>query len=206
MHTRDVKQMSRMDYVRGIKVTGRQGVLGNYTRAAVALQPRRRISRFMPATHISSSIFFAPPKRHARRTRHLLKPLLDARFAAVGVVAGPSNAMPREWQRALRVCATAIPPDASLRPGMRNSAPRVNSIVPPRLAPHPRLPKGGAGRDRAYARAKPRAGNRPSLAAANGASRPPLQGFLRRRAAATLEPDGSAKPTRSAARRALKDG
>ena len=34
LHTRDVKQMSQLDYVRGVKVTAGKTVLGNYTRAA----------------------------------------------------------------------------------------------------------------------------------------------------------------------------
>ncbi|HLI81185.1 MAG TPA: dihydrodipicolinate synthase family protein, partial [Candidatus Binataceae bacterium] len=34
LHTRDVKQMSQLPYVRGIKVTASKSELGNYTRAA----------------------------------------------------------------------------------------------------------------------------------------------------------------------------
>jgi dihydrodipicolinate synthase/N-acetylneuraminate lyase len=34
LHTRDVKRMARLEYVRGVKVTAGKVVLGNYTRAA----------------------------------------------------------------------------------------------------------------------------------------------------------------------------
>src|SRR5580693_9447456 len=34
LHTRDVKRMSRLGYVRGVKVTAGKAVLGNYMRAA----------------------------------------------------------------------------------------------------------------------------------------------------------------------------
>jgi dihydrodipicolinate synthase/N-acetylneuraminate lyase len=72
IRTRQVKAMSRLDFVRGIKVSARRKVLGNYTKAAASFRERGEF--------------------------YWLRGGLPT-----GVVAGPANALPREWARAWQV-------------------------------------------------------------------------------------------------------
>jgi len=103
MHTRDVKQMSRMDYVRGVKVTAGKAVLGNYTRAASHFNRGGDFAIYAGDPYVIFDIF-APPQGLAGWTLHYWNRYWTRDSLPYGIVAGPSNAMPREWQRAWRVC------------------------------------------------------------------------------------------------------
>jgi dihydrodipicolinate synthase/N-acetylneuraminate lyase len=103
LHTRDVKQMSRMDYVRGVKVTAGKAVLGNYTRAASHFNRGGDFAIYAGDPYVIFDLF-APPKGARGWTRHYWSRYWTHDSLPYGIVAGPSNAMPREWQRALRVC------------------------------------------------------------------------------------------------------
>jgi dihydrodipicolinate synthase/N-acetylneuraminate lyase len=103
MHTRDVKQMSRMDYVRGVKVTAGKAVLGNYTRAASHFNRGGDFAIYAGDPYVIFDLF-SPPERLAGWARHYWNRYWTRNSLPYGIVAGPSNAMPREWQRAWRVC------------------------------------------------------------------------------------------------------
>ena len=105
LRTQWVKELSRLDFVRGIKVSTNARRLGNYTKAA-------RHFRDLGAFHIyvGNALYILEMmqprsgvwgKLVDKWNRFLLHDMLPA-----GVVAGPANLLPREWQRAWQVsCA-----------------------------------------------------------------------------------------------------
>ncbi len=103
LHTRDVKAMARLPYVRGIKVTASKSVIGNYTRAASHFKAGHEFAIYAGNAYLIFDLF-APPDGVADRMRHYWNRYLTQRTRPYGVVAGPANAMPREWQRAWQVC------------------------------------------------------------------------------------------------------
>jgi dihydrodipicolinate synthase/N-acetylneuraminate lyase len=105
LRTRWVKQLSRLDFVRGIKVSAPPRRLGHYTKAA---RQFRDLGSFGIYIGNAMEIFaMMRPRRGLwgalvehwdRFLRHDMLP--------TGVVAGPANLLPREWQRAWQVsCA-----------------------------------------------------------------------------------------------------
>lgn len=103
LHTRDVKRMSQLPYVRGIKVTAGKSVLGNYTRAASHFKLAHEFAIYAGNAHLIFELF-APPAGIAATMRHYWNHYLTRHSLPYGVVAGPANAMPREWQRAWQAC------------------------------------------------------------------------------------------------------
>ncbi len=103
LHTRDVKTMSRLPYVRGIKVTASKTVIGNYSRAASHFKAGHEFALYAGNAYLIFDLF-APPEGVGDRMRHYWNRYLTQRTRPYGVVAGPANAMPREWQRAWQVC------------------------------------------------------------------------------------------------------
>ena len=103
LHTRDVKAMSRLEYVRGIKVTAGKAVLGNYTRAAAHSNAGGDFAIYPGNAYLIFDLFM-PPRSARGHLRHYWNRYLTRNALPHGVVAGASNAMPREWQRAWQVC------------------------------------------------------------------------------------------------------
>lgn len=105
LRTRWVKQLSRLDFVRGIKVSAPPRRLGHYTKAA---RHFRDLGPF--AIYVGNALYVLEMMRPRsgpmglaaeRWNRFLLHDMLPA-----GVVSGPANLWPREWQRAWQVaCA-----------------------------------------------------------------------------------------------------
>jgi len=103
MHTKQVKALSRLDFVRGIKVSAPPKVLGNYRRAAANFRERGEFAIYVGDALQIFDIF--------RPAQGLIGVLGDywrrwklAGALPSGVVAGPANALPREWARAWQVC------------------------------------------------------------------------------------------------------
>ena len=103
LHTRDVKRMSQLPYVRGIKVTASKSELGNYTRAASNFKLAHEFAIYAGNAHLIFELF-SPPDGIAASARHYWNRYLTNHALPYGVVAGPANAMPREWQRAWQWC------------------------------------------------------------------------------------------------------
>ncbi len=103
LHTRDVKRMSELPYVRGIKVTASKAVLGNYTRAASHFKLAHEFAIYAGNANLIFDLF-GPPAGIGGMLRHYWNRYLTQRALPFGVVAGPANAMPREWQRAWQAC------------------------------------------------------------------------------------------------------
>lgn len=108
LHTRDVKQMARLAYVRGIKVTAGKAVLGNYTRAASHFKLSHEFAVYAGIPYLIFDLF-APADGLSGTIRHRWNRYLTQRAMPYGVVSGASNVMPREWQRAWRVCRAGNP-------------------------------------------------------------------------------------------------
>jgi dihydrodipicolinate synthase/N-acetylneuraminate lyase len=103
IRTRQVKALSRLDFVRGIKVSASRKVLGNYTRAAAGFRERGEFGIYVGNAMLIFELFrphsgwLGPLAEHWNRWR--LRGALP-----IGVVSGPANALPREWARAWQVC------------------------------------------------------------------------------------------------------
>ena len=103
IRTRQVKAMSRLDFVRGIKVSAPRKVLGNYTKAAASFKERGDFGIYVGDAMQIFDLF--RPRRGALGAigehwqRYRLRGALP-----IGVVAGPANALPREWARAWQLC------------------------------------------------------------------------------------------------------
>ncbi len=88
---------------RPIKVTASKTVIGNYTRAASHFKAGHEFAIYAGNAYLIFDLF-APPEGVGDRMRHYWNRYLTQRTRPYGVVAGPANAMPREWQRAWQVC------------------------------------------------------------------------------------------------------
>ncbi len=108
LHTRDVKRMSRLNYVRGIKVTASKSELGNYTRAAAHFKLAHEFAIYAGNAHLIFDLF-SPPNGMFAATRHHWNRYLIGHSLPYGVVAGPANVAPREWQRAWQWCRKQDP-------------------------------------------------------------------------------------------------
>jgi dihydrodipicolinate synthase/N-acetylneuraminate lyase len=104
LRTKWVKQLSRLDFVRGIKVSAPPRRLGHYTKAARQFRDLGAFDIYVgDALHILEMMrprtgFWGAILEHWNR--FLLHDLLPA-----GVVSGPANLWPREWQRAWQVAS-----------------------------------------------------------------------------------------------------
>ncbi|MDH5307803.1 MAG: dihydrodipicolinate synthase family protein, partial [Myxococcales bacterium] len=102
IRTRQVKAMSRLDFVRGIKVSAPRRVLGNYTQAAAGFRERGEFGIYVGNAMLIFELF--RPRSGwlgviaEHWNRHRLRGGLP-----IGVVAGPANVWPREWAHAWQV-------------------------------------------------------------------------------------------------------
>ena len=103
LHTRDVKRMSRLEYVRGVKVTAGKAVLGNFTRAASHFKRKGQFAIYPGNAYLIFDLFMRRTGV-AGRVRDYWNRYLTQNALPHGVVAGAANVMPREWQRAWQVC------------------------------------------------------------------------------------------------------
>ena len=103
IRTKQVKAISRLDFVRGIKVSASNKVLGNYTRAAKSFKDRGEFAIYIGNAKLIFDIYrpyhgvIGTVREHWDRFRR-------AGGMPVGVVSGPANAFPREWAFAWQVC------------------------------------------------------------------------------------------------------
>jgi dihydrodipicolinate synthase/N-acetylneuraminate lyase len=103
IRTRQVKAMSRLDFVRGIKVSASKKVLGNYTRAAAGFRERGEFGIYVGNAMLIFDLFRPRPGWLGMLTEHWNRRRLRGGLP-IGVVSGPANALPREWARAWQLC------------------------------------------------------------------------------------------------------
>ena len=105
IRTRDVKKLSRLPFISGVKVSASRKVLGNYTKGALHFKDKGEFGIYIGNAMLMFQVFnledgFVGLVREYWN-RYLLRNELP-----VGVVSGPANVMPREWQRAWRASFT----------------------------------------------------------------------------------------------------
>jgi dihydrodipicolinate synthase/N-acetylneuraminate lyase len=115
LRTRQVKELSRLDFVRGIKVSAPPRRLGHYTKAASHF---RDLGDF--AIYVGNALYVLEMMKPRsglwgalaeRWNRFLLHDMMPA-----GVVAGPANLWPREWRFAWQLaCAGDVERSEPLR-------------------------------------------------------------------------------------------
>jgi len=103
IRTRQVKEMSRLDFVRGIKVSAPRKVLGHYTKAARNFRERGEFGIYVGEAMLIFEVFRPGSglvgSLVERWSRYRLRGGLPR-----GVVAGPANVLPREWAQAWQAC------------------------------------------------------------------------------------------------------
>ncbi len=103
LHTRDVKRMSQLPYVHGIKVTASKAMLDNYTRAAAHFKHNGQFAIYPGNAYLIFDLF-RPTHGIMGRARGYWNRYLTRNSLPDGIVSGASNVMPREWQRSWQVC------------------------------------------------------------------------------------------------------
>jgi dihydrodipicolinate synthase/N-acetylneuraminate lyase len=103
IRTRQVKALSRLDFVRGVKVSAPMNVLGNYTRAAAGFRERGEFGIYVGNALLIFEIFRPRTGLLGTLAEHWQRRRMRGGLP-VGVVAGPANPLPREWARAWQVC------------------------------------------------------------------------------------------------------
>lgn len=103
IRTRQVKAMSRLDFVRGIKVSAPRKVLGNYTKAAAGFRERGEFGIYVGNATLIFDLFRPRTGAWGVVAEHWNRYRLRGSLPT-GVVSGPANALPREWARAWQVC------------------------------------------------------------------------------------------------------
>ena len=103
IRTRQVKEMSRLDFVRGIKVSAPRKVLGNYTKAARNFRDRGEFGIYVGNAMLIFEIFRPRSGAVGRLLERWVRYRLRGEMP-VGVVPGPANVLPREWAHAWQAC------------------------------------------------------------------------------------------------------
>ena len=103
LRTRDVKQLSRLPFIFGLKVSASRRVLGNYTKGAGHFKDKGEFGVYVGNAMLMFQVFDIERGLLGRAREYWNRYLLHNELP-IGVVSGPANALPREWQRAWRAC------------------------------------------------------------------------------------------------------
>jgi dihydrodipicolinate synthase/N-acetylneuraminate lyase len=106
LHTRDVKRLSRLPFISGVKVSASRRVLGNYTKGAGHFKDKGEFGIYVGNAMLMFQVFKMEDGLLGRVREYWNRYLLHNELP-VGVVSGPANCLPREWQRAWRACYAA---------------------------------------------------------------------------------------------------
>jgi dihydrodipicolinate synthase/N-acetylneuraminate lyase len=106
LRTRDVKRLSRLQFMYGVKVSASRRVLGNYTKGAMHFKDKGEFGIYIGNAMLMFEAFRLEDGIVGRIREYWNRYLLHNELP-IGVVAGPANALPREWQRAWRACYAA---------------------------------------------------------------------------------------------------
>lgn len=103
--TRDVKKLSRLPFISGVKVSASRKVLGNYTKGALHFKDKGEFGIYIGNAMLMFQVFKLEDGLTGLVREYWNRYLLRNELP-VGVVSGPANVMPREWQRAWRAAFT----------------------------------------------------------------------------------------------------
>jgi dihydrodipicolinate synthase/N-acetylneuraminate lyase len=106
IRTREVKRLSRLPFIFGVKVSASRRVLGNYTKGAGHFKDKGEFGIYVGNAMLMFQVFKMEDGLVGRVREYWNRYLLHNELP-VGVVSGPANCLPREWQRAWRVCFAA---------------------------------------------------------------------------------------------------
>ncbi len=101
IRTRIVKHLSRLPWLRGIKVSAPRRALGNYTKAALHYKQPGEFGIYVGNAMLIFELY-RPSHGLIGRFREGWRDYLLRDAPPIGVVSGPANVMPREWQKAWR--------------------------------------------------------------------------------------------------------
>jgi dihydrodipicolinate synthase/N-acetylneuraminate lyase len=121
--TRDVKRLSRLQFISGVKVSAPRRVLGNYTKGALHFKDKGEFGVYIGDAMLIFQVFRMEQGLIGAAREYWNRYLLHNELP-IGVVAGPANALPREWQRAWRACYAG---DDHLIPAYRSAFERFTS-------------------------------------------------------------------------------
>lgn len=103
LRTREVKQLGRLPFIFGLKVSASRRVLGNYTKGAGHFKDKGEFGIYVGNAMLMFQVFDLEHGLLGRVREYWNRYLLHNELP-IGVVSGPANALPREWQRAWRAC------------------------------------------------------------------------------------------------------
>ncbi|HEY7181331.1 MAG TPA: dihydrodipicolinate synthase family protein [Blastocatellia bacterium] len=103
IRTRIVKHLSRLPWLRGVKVSASRRVIGNYTKAALHYKQPGEFGIYIGNAMLIFEMY-RPSHSLVGRLREGWRDHLLHDTPPIGVVSGPANCLPREWQKAWRVC------------------------------------------------------------------------------------------------------
>lgn len=98
-----VKQLSRLPWLCGIKVSASRRVLGNYMKAAMHYKLPGEFGIYIGNAMLIFDLY-RPNHGLMGRLKEGWRNYLLNDTIPIGVVSGPANVLPREWQKAWRVC------------------------------------------------------------------------------------------------------
>jgi dihydrodipicolinate synthase/N-acetylneuraminate lyase len=103
IRTKIVKHLSRLSWIAGIKVSAPTRVLGNYTKASLHFKHPGEFGIYVGNAMLIFNLYRLN-KGFLGRLREGWQTYLLHNAPPIGVVSGPANALPREWQKAWRAC------------------------------------------------------------------------------------------------------
>ena len=103
IRTRTVKRLSRLSFIFGMKVSASRRVLGNYTKGAGHFKDKGEFGIYVGNAMLMFQVFKLEDGIVGRAREYWNRYLLHNELP-IGVVSGPANVLPREWQRAWRAC------------------------------------------------------------------------------------------------------
>lgn len=103
IRTRTVKELSRLEWIAGIKVSAPRRVLGNYTKAALHFKQPGEFGIYIGDAMLIFE-WYQPRKGFLGRLQEGWRDYLLHDTLPVGVVSGPGNVLPREWKKSWRAC------------------------------------------------------------------------------------------------------
>ena len=103
IRTHIVKDLSRLPWVYGLKVSASRRVLGFYTKAALHFKQPNEFGIYIGNANLIFD-WYRPKKGFMRRIQSGWRDWMLHDHLPIGVISGPANVLPREWQKAWNVC------------------------------------------------------------------------------------------------------
>lgn len=103
IRTHIVKELSRLPWIAGLKVSASRRVLGNYTKAALHFKQPGEFGIYIGNAMLIFD-WYHPKRGLVGRLQSGLNEWLLNDALPIGVVSGPGNVLPREWHKAWNVC------------------------------------------------------------------------------------------------------